>query len=337
MSIKTYRESIIEAMILEMKRDEKVFVIGEDISGGRGCGDYEGEAAGGPMGLTQGLWDEFGAKRVIDTPISETAIMGAAAGAALSGLRPIAELMFSDFFGVCFDQIYNQAAKFRFMYGEQGATPLVIRTMIGAGIGCGPQHSQSPYSIFANIPGLKVVTPSNPYDAKGLLIASIRDNDPVMFCEHKALLGMEGEVPDDAYEVPLGKGKIIKEGNDITIVAIGQMVGITKSCVSKFEEKGISAEIIDPRSLSPFDEEIVYDSVEKTGRLLVIDESNPVCSFGSWITSMVSDEVFSSLKAPTRVLTPPHCPVPAAPNLEAAYLPDLDRIVEATDYLANYS
>ena len=148
---------------------------------------------------------------------------------------------------------------------------------------------------------------------------------------------MEGNVPEDAYEVPLGKGKIIKEGNDITIVAIGQMVGITQDCVSKFEEKGISVEIIDPRSLSPFDEEIVYDSVEKTGRLLVIDESNPVCSFGSWIASMVSDEVFSSLKAPTRVLTPPHCPVPAAPNLEAAYLPDLDRIVEATDYLTNYS
>ena len=223
------------------------------------------------------------------------------------------------------------------MYGEQGATPLVIRTMIGAGIGCGPQHSQSPYSIFANIPGLKVVTPSNPYDAKGLLISAIRDNDPVMFCEHKSLLGMEGEVPDDSYEVPLGKGKIIKEGNDITIVAIGQMVGITQGCVAKLEEKGISAEIIDPRSLSPFDEDMVYDSVEKTGRLLVIDESNPVCSFGSWITSMVSDEVFSSLKAPTRVLTPPHCPVPAAPNLEAAYLPDMERIVEATDYLTNYS
>ena len=237
MSIKTYRESIIEAMVLEMRRDEKVFVIGEDISGGRGCGDFDGEAAGGPMGLTQGLWAEFGAKRVIDTPISETAIMGAAAGAALSGLRPIAELMFSDFFGVCFDQIYNQAAKFRFMYGEQGATPLVIRTMIGAGIGAGPQHSQSPYSIFANIPGLKVVTPSNPYDAKGLLISAIRDNDPVMFCEHKALLGMEGEVPDEAYEVPLGKGRIIKEGNDITIVAIGQMVGITQNCTSRLEEK----------------------------------------------------------------------------------------------------
>ena len=317
MSIKTYRESIIEAMVLEMRRDEKVFVIGEDISGGRGCGDFDGEAAGGPMGLTQGLWAEFGAKRVIDTPISETAIMGAAAGAALSGLRPIAELMFSDFFGVCFDQIYNQAAKFRFMYGEQGATPLVIRTMIGAGIGAGPQHSQSPYSIFANIPGLKVVTPSNPYDAKGLLISAIRDNDPVMFCEHKALLGMEGEVPDEAYEVPLGKGRIIKEGNDITIVAIGQMVGITQNCT--------------------LDWSLIKKSILKTGRLLVVDESNPVCSFGSWITSMVSDEVFSSLKAPTKVLTPPHCPVPAAPNLEATYLPNVDRIVEASDYLVNYS
>ena len=158
MRVKTYREAIIEAMMLEMRRDEKVFIIGEDISGGRGCGDFEGEAAGGPMGLTQGLWDEFGAKRVIDTPISETAIMGAAAGAALSGLRPIAELMFSDFFGVCFDQIYNQAAKFRFMYGEQGATPSVIRTMIGAGIGCGAHQSHTPSSIFSNITGIKVVT-----------------------------------------------------------------------------------------------------------------------------------------------------------------------------------
>ena len=272
MTIKSYREAIIDAMKTEMERDEKVFVIGEDISGGRGCGDYDGEAAGGPMGLTQGLWDKFGPKRIIDTPISETAIMGAAAGAALVGLRPIAELMFSDFFGVCFDQIYNQSAKFRYMYGEQAATPLVIRTMVGAGIGCGPQHSQSPHSIFANIPGLKVVMPSNPYDAKGLLISAIRDNDPVIFCEHKALLGDEGEVPDEAYEVPLGKGKIIQEGEDLTIVAIGQMVGIALSCSDAFSKKNISCEIIDPRSLSPFDEDIIFDSVEKTGRLLIIDE-----------------------------------------------------------------
>ena len=264
MTIKSYREAIIDAMKTEMERDEKVFVIGEDISGGRGCGDYEGEAAGGPMGLTQGLWDAFGPKRIIDTPISETAIMGAAAGAALVGLRPIAELMFSDFFGVCIDQIYNQAAKFRYMYGEQAATPLVIRTMVGAGIGCGPQHSQSPHSIFANIPGLKVVMPSNPYDAKGLLISAIRDNDPVIFCEHKALLGDKGEVPDEAYEVPLGKGKIIQEGEDLTIIAIGQMVGIALSCSDTFSEKNISCEIIDPRSLSPFDENIIFDSVEKT-------------------------------------------------------------------------
>ena len=209
--------------------------------------------------------------------------------------------------------------------------------MIGAGIGCGPQHSQSPYSIFANIPGLKVVTPSNPYDAKGLLISSIRDNDPVIFCEHKALLGIDGEVPDESYEVPLGKGKILKEGDDISIVAIGQMVGVVQNCIKSLEEKGISAEIIDPRSLSPFDDEMVYDSVEKTGRLLVLDESNPVCSFGSWITSMVSEEVFSSLKAPTKVLTPPHCPVPAAPNLEAAYLPDMDTIINASENLKNYN
>ena len=264
MTIKSYREAIFDAMKTEMERDEKVFVIGEDISGGRGCGDYDGEAAGGPMGLTQGLWDKFGPKRIIDTPISETAIMGAAAGAALVGLRPIAELMFSDFFGVCFDQIYNQSAKFRYMYGEQAATPLVIRTMVGAGIGCGPQHSQSPHSIFANIPGLKVVMPSNPYDAKGLLISAIRDNDPVIFCEHKALLGDKGEVPDEAYEVPLGKGTIIQEGEDLTIVAIGQMVGIAFSCSDAFSKKNISCEIIDQRSLSPFDEDIIIDRVEKT-------------------------------------------------------------------------
>ena len=336
MTIKSYREAIIDAMKTEMERDEKVFVIGEDISGGRGCGDYDGEAAGGPMGLTQGLWDAFGPKRIIDTPISETAIMGAAAGAALVGLRPIAELMFSDFFGVCFDQIYNQAAKFRYMYGEQAATPLVIRTMVGAGIGCGPQHSQSPHSIFANIPGLKVVMPSNPYDAKGLLISAIRDNDPVIFCEHKALLGDEGEVPDEAYEVPLGKGKIIQEGEDLTIVAIGQMVGIALSCSDTFSEKNISCEIIDPRSLSPFDENIIFDSVEKTGRLLIIDESNPICSFGSWIASLVSQEAFSFLKAPIKVLTPPHCPVPAAPNLEAAYLPDADEIILSSVNMVKY-
>ena len=203
--------------------------------------------------------------------------------------------MFSDFCGVCFDQIYNQAAKLRFMYGEQGATPLVIRTMIGAGIGCGPQHSQSPYSIFANIPGLKVVTPSNPYDAKGLLISAIRDNDPVMFCEHKSLLGMEGEVPDDSYEVPLGKGKIIKEGNDITIIGLALMAQRSKKAAEILKEKhNIKAKVIDLRTLVPLDLQTIKKSINETGLAMTVEENPRLCGWGAEISSLITEHCFSN-------------------------------------------
>ena len=329
MTIKTYREAIIEAMILEMKRDEKVFVIGEDISGGRGCEDFDGEAAGGPMGLTQGLWDEFGAKRVIDTPISETAIMGAAAGAALSGLRPIAELMFSDFFGVCFDQIYNQAAKFRFMYGDQGATPLVIRTMIGAGIGCGPQHSQSPYSIFANIPGLKVVTPSNPYDAKGLLISSIRDNDPVIFMESEQMYGDKGEIPEGEYIIPIGVADIKKTGKDVTIVSFGKIIKEAYKASELLEKENIECEIIDLRTIRPMDYKTIFESVKKTNRLVILEESWPFGDISTEITYQVQSHIFDYLDAPIEKINTADTPAPYSPTLLSEWLPNANDVVKA--------
>lgn len=214
--------------------------------------------------------------------------MGCAAGAAASGLRPIAELMFVDFMGVCFDQIYNQAAKFRYMFGGKAVTPMVIRTMYGAGIRAAAQHSQSLYPIFTHIPGLKVVVPSNPYDAKGLLIASIRDDDPVIFFENKVLYAVEGDVPEEAYEIPLGEAEIVREGEDVTIVAIGRMVSMAEQAAVALSDEGIEVEIVDPRTLSPLDTDTIFESVENTGRLVVVDESNPRCSMASDIAALVA-------------------------------------------------
>ncbi|MEM9168032.1 MAG: alpha-ketoacid dehydrogenase subunit beta [Pseudomonadota bacterium] len=333
----TLREAITDALRTEMRRDPNVVVIGEDVAGGRGGTAGDDEKAGGVMGLTAGLHTEFGAGRVIDTPISESAIMGAAAGAALTGLRPVAELMFADFFGVCFDQIYNQAAKFRYMFGNQRGAPMVIRTMVGAGIGAGPQHSQACYPIFAHIPGLKVVLPTTPYDAKGMLIQAIRDEDPVIFCEHKMLLGDEGDVPDGDYVVPFGKARIVREGADVTIVGIGRMALVADEAAQALEAEGVSAEVIDPRSLSPFDADSILDSIEKTGRLVVVDEATPICSFASEIAGLAAAEAFSSLRAPVEKVTAPHTPVPASPALEAAYVPSKDDIVAAARRAAGYA
>src|SRR5438445_1777703 len=223
MPLKSIRQALNEALAQEMRRDPRIIVIGEDVAGGAAT-EGQRDAYGGVLGVTKGLIGEFGEARVIDTPITESAIMGAAAGAAVTGLRPVAELMFSDFLGVCFDQIFNQAAKFRYMFGGKAKTPMVIRTMIGAGRSAAAQHSQSPYHIFTSVPGLKVVMPSNAYDAKGLLIQAIRDDDPVIFLESKVLYDSQDEVPDEPYTIPFGEANIVRAGKDVTIVALGAMV-----------------------------------------------------------------------------------------------------------------
>lgn len=335
MTVKTIRQALHEALVHEMHRDPRVIVIGEDISGGAGTQGGR-DAAGGVMGITRGLIGEFGEARVIDTPISESAIMGAAAGAALSGLRPVAELMFSDFFGVCFDQIYNQAAKFRYMFGGKARTPLVIRTMVGAGRSAAAQHSQSPYGIFTSVPGLKVVVPSNAYDAKGLLIQAIRDDDPVIFCEHKLIYDLKCEVPDEAYTIPFGEANIVRDGEHVTIVALARMVHYAGDAATTLAAEGIECEIIDPRTTSPLDEDTILESVERTGRLVVVDEATPRCNMATDIAALVAEKAFGALKAPIRRVTAPHTPVPFAPALEKLYIPDAIRIADAVRHVHGY-
>ncbi|MER9319035.1 alpha-ketoacid dehydrogenase subunit beta [Mesorhizobium sp. M0659] len=325
MSKKTYLQAINEALRQEMRRDSKVILIGEDLVGGHGATGEVG-GAGGPFGQMRGLYKEFGADRMIDTPISESAIIGAAAGAALTGLRPVAELMFVDFVGVCFDQIFNQVAKFRYMFGGNARTPLVIRATIGAGKRAAAQHSQTLHPLFTMVPGLKVAMPSNPYDAKGLLIQAIRDDDPVIYLESKSLFGMEGEVPDEPYRIPFGEANILREGKDLTIVALGAMVPRAERAAAELAKDGISVEVLDPRTTSPLDKESILESVKKTGRLVVVDESPPRCSLAADIAGIVADKGFKFLKAPIKQVTCPHTPVPFAPILEDAYLPSPTQI-----------
>ena len=326
MPIKTYREAINEALRQEMEANDRVIIIGEDVAGGAGGSAGGAEAAGGVMGITAGLATKFGRDRVIDTPITESAIIGMAAGAALTGMRPVAELMFADFIGVCLDQIYNQAAKFRYMFGGKARTPLVVRTMIGAGMGAGPQHSQAIYPMLTMIPGLKVIVPSNAYDAKGLLIQAIRDDDPVIFCEHKSLLGDSCEVPDEPYAIPFGQAAITRKGSDLTLVGISRMVKFCNEVADRLQKDGISIEVIDIRTTSPLDAATILESVKKTGRLVVVDEANPMCSVASEISSIVASDAFDYLDAPIKKVTAPHTPVPASPTLEALYLPTPDKI-----------
>ena len=328
MPIKSFREAINEAIRQEMKRDLSVVLLGEDIAGGNGGVAGAAGSSGGMLGVTKGLYQEFGAGRVIDTPISESAIMGSAAGAALTGLRPVAELMFMDFFGVCFDQIYNQAAKFRYMFGGAARTPLVVRGMIGAGFGSAAQHSQSLYPVFTHIPGLKVVLPSSPHDAKGLLIQAIRDDDPVMFLEHKVLYDTQGEVPEAPYAIPFGEANVTRQGDDVTVVAMGRMVLFANEVADKLAGE-ISVDVIDPRTTSPLDMELIIESVEHTGRLVVVDESNPMCNLASEIICEVACQSLNSLRAAPRKVSAPHTPVPAAPNLEKLYIPQPETIEAA--------
>jgi len=327
-SIKTYREALNDALRSEMRRDPTVVLIGEDLAGGAGGGGID-DAYGGVFGVTKGLVSEFGRERVIDTPISESAIIGAAAGAANTGLRPVAELMFFDFIGVCFDQIFNQAAKFRYMFGGKARTPMVIRATVGAGLSAGGQHSNMLHPLVVHIPGLKVVMPSNAYDAKGLLISAIRDDDPVIFLEHKTLYDTRCEVPDESYTIPLGEAAFTREGSDLTIVAISAMVPRANAVADKLAKEGIFIDVIDPRSLSPLDDEAILESIEVTGRLVVVDEANPRCGMGADIALLAAERGFGSLRAPVRTVTAPHSPVPFAPVLEQAYMPSEERIERA--------
>ncbi len=328
MSEKSLREAINEALRLEMQRDAKVFLIGEDIAGGTG-GEGEEDAWGGVMGVTKGLFGEFGGHRVIDTPISETAYIGAAVGAAVTGMRPVAELMFCDFAGVCFDQIMNQAAKLRYMLGGQAKVPLVIRMQCGGGFNAAAQHSQTLHALFTHIPGLKVVMPSNAYEAKGLLIESIRDDDPVMFMEHKYMYDDKWEVPDESYTIPLGEANYSRDGEDVTVCALGRMVNLCNQAADELKGEGIDCTVIDLRCTSPLDEISICESIEETGRLVVVDEGYPRCGFATDVAALAAEKALRSLKAPVKLVTPPHTTIPFAPTLEELYIPSIDRIMTA--------
>ena len=329
----TIKEAIKEALDQEMERDPTVILMGEDIVGGTGS-PGEDDAWGGAMGVYKGLFSKYGS-RMLDTPLSESAFIGAAIGAATCGMRPVAELMFIDFLGVCFDQIFNQAAKFRYMFGGKAETPVVIRTMYGAGISAASQHSQTLTPIFTHIPGLKVVCPSTPYDAKGLMIQSIRDNDPVIFCEHKNIYDFSGDVPTEPYTIPFAEANILREGSDVTIVSYGLMVHRAVEAANQLAKDGIECEVIDLRTLSPIDMETVIESVENTGKLVVVDEANPRCSIASDISATVAQQAFNDLKAPIEMVTPPHTPVPFSPDLERFYLPSSEKIVKSVQKTLN--
>jgi acetoin:2,6-dichlorophenolindophenol oxidoreductase subunit beta len=323
----SFKQAINEALDLEMRRDPSVIVLGEDIVGGAGSPGEE-DAWGGVLGVTKGLHAKHPG-RLIDTPLSESAYIGAAIGAAACGMRPVAELMFLDFMGVCFDQILNQAAKFKYMFGGKAKTPVVIRAMVGGGFRAAAQHSQMLTPLFTHIPGLKVVCPSNAYDAKGLLIQSIRDDDPVIFCEHKNLYGLEADVPAEAYAIPFGEANVVREGKDVTIVSYGLTLHRALEAAAKLAKDRIEAEVIDLRTLSPVDWETVVESVEGTGRLVVVDEANPRCSIAADVAAHVAQNAFGALKAAPQMVTAPHTPVPFSPVLEDLYIPSSDAIAAA--------
>jgi pyruvate/2-oxoglutarate/acetoin dehydrogenase E1 component len=314
----TYRGAVAAGIAQEMRRDPSVVLIGEDVG-----------AAGGVFKLTEGLFDEFGPDRVRDTPISEQALVGAAMGAAMTGLRPIAELMFSDFFAVTWDMVINQIAKTRYMTDGQVSIPIVLRTANGAGLRFGAQHSQSVENWAMAIPGLKVVAPSTPADVVGLMAAAVRDPDPVIFCEHKALFAMKGEVPDGEVVDTLGTAKVRRPGSDVTIVALAAMVPKAIEAAERLATAhGIDAEVIDLRSLVPLDTATILASVKKTSRLFTVEENPRLCGWGAEIASIVADDGFYSLDAPIVRITTPHIPLPSAAALEDLAVPSVDRIVE---------
>ena len=313
----TYRSAVAHGIAQEMRRDPNLVMLGEDIA-----------TAGGVFKTTVGLLDEFGPSRIRDTPISEQAILGAAMGAAMTGVPVIAEIMFSDFIAVCFDLLANEMAKSRYMTGGQVSVPVVVRTANGGGSRFGAQHSQSVENWVMMIPGLKVVAPSTPIDVVGLMAAAIRDPDPVVFFEHKSLLAVKGEVPDGEVVDELGVARVIREGTDCTIVALALMVPRALEAAKKLADQGISAEVIDVRSLVPLDTKTILDSVTKTGRLYTVEENPRLCGWGAEIASIVVDEVFWDLDGPVVRITTPHIPLPAAEALEDMALPSVGLIVD---------
>ncbi|MYF70656.1 MAG: alpha-ketoacid dehydrogenase subunit beta [Proteobacteria bacterium] len=314
----TYREAVRDGIAQEMRRDDDVVFLGEDVA-----------AAGGVFKTTVGLLEEFGPDRVRDTPISEQAIIGAAMGASMTGLKPIAEIMFSDFFAVCWDLVANQIAKTRYMTDGQCSFPLVLRSANGGGSRFGAQHSQSVENWAMAVPGLKVVAPSTPADVKGLLAASVRDPDPVMFFEQKSLYALKGDVPDGEHVEPLGVAKVVRAGDDVTIAALAAMVPRSlKAADTLADEHGVSAEVIDVRSLVPLDTKTLFESVSRTGRLVTVEENPRLCGWGAELSSIVAEELFWDLEGPIVRVTTPHIPLPSADALEDAVLPSAERIVE---------
>jgi len=317
----TFGEAINEALKEEMARDERVFLIGEDIRFGYG---------GGAFGVSKGLLTQFGPERVIDTPISESAIAGTSVGAALWGMRPVAEIMFADFMALAMDHIANSAAKMRFAYAGDASVPVVFRMAFGAGVGAALHHSQSTEAWITNVPGLKVVMPSTPEDAKGLLKSSIRDNNPVVFLEHKFLYSrLKGSVPEGEYLIPLGKSDVKRAGEDLTIIATGAMVHQALAAAEALEKEDVKAEVVDPRTLVPLDREGILDSVKKTGKVVIVHEAPKFGGFGGEISALIAEEGFYLLDAPIKRVGAPFTPVPAHPLLEQFYLPNAKKIVKA--------
>jgi len=315
----TYREALREALREEMRRDSTVFLLGEDI----------GRYWGGAFKVTEGLAEEFGDERVRDTPISESAIIGTAVGAAITGMRPVAEIMFGDLTALAMDQIANQAAKIRYMFGGQAKCPLVIRTPFGAGVNIASHHSQSLEAWFMHVPGLYVAVPSTPYDAKGLLKTAIRGNNPVFFCEHKLLYPVEDEVPEEEYTIPFGVADIKREGADVTIVATLYMVHKALNAAKQLEKEGIDAEVVDPRTLAPLDKQAVIRSVKKTGRLVIVSEDCKTAGVSAEIAAMVAEEAVDYLDAPIKRVAEPDTPIPFSPPLEQYVIPDEKAIMKA--------
>jgi len=315
----TFAQAIREGIYQELKRDDRVFVMGEDVG-------FED----GAFRVTSGFLKEFGSERIRDTPISENGFIGAGVAAAILGMRPVVELMFADFTGVAMDQIYNQAGKLRYMSGGQVKVPLVIRMAMGGGLSAAAQHSQCLYSIFAHVPGLKIVVPSNSYDAKGLIISSIRTDDPVMFFEHKALYDTKlGIVPEEPYEIPLGKADLKRNGSDVTVVATAMMVHRALDAAEQLQKEGVSVEVVDPRTLVPLDKTAIFDSVKKTGRVVIVDEDYERCGFAAEVAALISQYGFDLLDAPIIRVATRNVPIPFNPALEDCVIPNSERIKDA--------
>jgi pyruvate/2-oxoglutarate/acetoin dehydrogenase E1 component len=315
----TYRDALREALREEMRRDSTVFLLGEDI----------GKYWEGAFKVTKGLAEEFGDERVRDTPISESAIIGAAVGAAITGMRPVAEIMFGDLTSLAMDQIANQAAKIRYMFGGQVKVPLVIRTPFGAGVNIAAHHSQSLEAWFMHVPGLLVAVPSTPYDAKGLLKTAIRGNNPVFFCEHKLLYSIEGEIPEDEYTIPFGVADVKREGSDVTVVATLYMVHKALDAAEELEAEGVSVEVVDPRTLTPLDKQAIVKSVEKTGKIVIVSEDCKTAGVSAEIAAVVAEEAIDYLDAPIKRVAEPDTPIPFSPPLEQHVIPNEKTIVKA--------